>query len=119
MEVDANTNLKYICKSKDEETKNHQDDTQLITGFMTELHGSPFCPVSSYMKYVSKLHPGCEFLWQQPKSDITDKDIWYKRNAKVGPNPLSTFMSRMSHDTNLTRVYTNHSIRSTGTTCLA
>ena len=36
----------------------------------------------------------------------------------MGNNPLVTFMGHLSHDTDLSHVYTNHSIRSTATTFL-
>ena len=71
------------------------------------------------MTYVSKLHPHCEYLWQQCKEvkDIKDSDIWYKP-LKNGPNPLSAYMSRVSHSADLSKTYTNHSICVTGTTLL-
>ena len=66
-----------------------------------------------------KLHPQSDWLWQQAKNkeDIHDLDVWYKP-LKIGPNLLASFMSHVSHDADLSRVYTNHSIRSTATTFL-
>ena len=77
MLVDPNTGLKYVKKNKDEQTKNHQDDTSFISGIMPEMPDSELCPVKSYMFYLSKLHPRCDFLWQQCKDleDIKDADI--------------------------------------------
>ena len=71
------------------------------------------------MEYTSKLHPRCDYLWQQPREPkhLKDADFWFKP-LKIGQNPLSTFMSRISHSVDLSRVYTNHSIRVTGTTML-
>ena len=118
-EVDPNTGIKYIRKDVDEQTKNHQMDTEMSNNAMTEFKSSCLCPVSSYLKYLSKLHPQCDYLWQQVKDQekITDADIWYKP-SKIGPNPLAGFMSRVSHNADLSKVYTNHSIRSTATTFL-
>ena len=88
---------------------------------MTEYPNSDRCPVASFMKYLSHLHPRNDALWQHPKKqeDIKDSDIiWYKP-SKMGQNPLGSFMSRISHDADLSKLYTNHSIRSTGTTFLS
>ena len=118
VDIDPSTNLKFLRKDKDEQTKNHQDDTEFVSICMPELPGSPFCPVASFMTYMSHLHPRCDALWQQVKTEIKDADIWY-RPRPIGANPLSTFMSRISYDASLSKVYTNHSIRVTGTTCLS
>ena len=119
LELDANTGIRYIKKNIDEQTKNHQLDTEMINASMPELPNSDRCPVNNFLTYLSKLHPRCEYLWQQPKKieDALHSEIWYKP-AKIGPNPLSGYMSRISHDADLSKVYTNHSIRSTATTFL-
>ena len=109
--------MKYIKKDIDEQTKNQQEDMTFVTGIMPEVPNSPMCPVSSYLKYLSKLHPRCEYLWQQVKNDVQDQDVWYKP-LKIGKNPLASFMSRVSHSADLSQLYTNHSIRVTGTTLL-
>ena len=117
--LDEDTGLHYVIKTEDEQTKNHQmDQSGLITACMPEIPGNRFCPVQSFRKYLSKLHPRCDSLWQYPKETINDVDIWFKP-LKIGPNPLSEFMSRLSHSADLSRVYTNHSIRVTGMTFLA
>jgi hypothetical protein len=41
---------------------------------MPENPGSEFCNVLSYEKYVSKLNPNCEKLWQRPKDEFCDDD---------------------------------------------
>ena len=119
LQLDQNTGIRYITKQMDEQTKNHQDDLEFYSGHMPELKGSTYCPVTSFLRYVSKLHPQCDALWQQVKEgNLNDVDIWYKPR-KIGPNPLGAFMSRISHAADLSRSYTNHSIRVTGTTCLS
>ena len=118
MELDPNTGIKYIRKNLDEQTKNHQMDTEMINAAMPELPNSDLCPVKTFMDYMSHLQPRCEYLWQHSKNKEDIKDtVWYKP-SKIGPNPLSGFMSRVSHDADLSCVYTNHSIRSTATTFL-
>lgn len=53
-------------------------------------------------------------LWQRPKENITDSEsVWYC-NLPVGEKKLSTFFSSLSRATNLSRVYSNQSIRVTG-----
>ena len=113
--------LRFIEKVKDEVSKNHQADrTNIITACMPESPDNKYCPVTSFVKYTDHLSPLMPELWQYPKTvdEIQGSEIWYK-NRKIGPNPLSTFMSKLSHDCDLSRVYTNHSIRVTGATFLS
>ena len=119
---DSKTGLKYmyIVKTIDELTKNHRADVKEKTSaIMPENPGSEFCPVLSYEKYVSKLNPNCEKLWQRPKDEFCDDDqIWYN-NVPVGEKTLGSFMSVLSKKCDLSETYTNHSIRATGATILA
>ena len=86
---------------------------------MPEYPNSDCCPLKNFLKYLSKLHPACNDLWQQVKEEkyLKDADIWYKLR-KIGCNPLAAFMSRIAHEADLSKTYTNHSIRVTGTTLL-
>ena len=115
----ADSGLQYIVKCYDEQTKNHQlDVSDLQTACMVETPESKFCPVTSFLKYKSHLSPLMEEFWQTAKTkNWKDCEVWYQ-NKKVGNNTLSTFMSNLSHDADLSRMYTNHSIRVTGTTYL-
>jgi hypothetical protein len=117
---DSKTGLKYIVKTIDELTKNHRaNDKEKTSAIMPENPGSEFCPVLSYEKYVSKLNPNCEKLWQRPKDEFCDDDqIWYN-NVPVGENTLGSFMSVLRKKCDLSQTYTNHSIRVTGATILA
>ena len=123
IQLDPDTGMRYVIKQIDELTKNHREhSTDLVTGIMPELRGSPKCPVSSFEKYFTHLNKQCTSLWQKPKtwegvSKSGDPTTWYC-NVPIGANPLREFMSRMSHSAGLTRVYTNHSIRATGCTFL-
>ena len=61
------TGERYICLSQDEMTKNHQGDCRKShTAVMPEKRGDESCPVASYLKYVSHLHPDCDALWTRP-----------------------------------------------------
>ena len=119
IETDTDTGLQYVVKVVDEVTKNHKDDADLVTAMMPQMSGHRNCPVYSYEKYISKLHPESKWLWQQPKSHYMKGDaVWYN-GKKIGSNPLSKFIGELSHSAGLSKVYTNHSIRVTGTTFLA
>ena len=64
---------------------------------------------------TSRLDPLCKKLWQIPKEFITwDDAVWYhggSKNRGLGKNPLGDFMSELSVNANLSKRYTNHSIR--------
>lgn len=64
--------------------------------------------------YVSKLNKNFKWFWQHPKRatslHYTD-DIWYNK-VRVGHQPLENFMSKLSKEAQLSKRYTNHSIRS-------
>ena len=107
-------------KTIDELTKNHRaDDKEKTSEIMPENPGSEFCNVLSYEKYVSKLNPNCEKLWQRPKDEFCDDDQISCNNVPVGEQTLGSFMLVLSKKCNLSQTYTNHYIRSTGATILA
>ena len=69
--------------------------------------------------FLSKLHPECEGLFQYPKRNWQQTDkIWYE-NRPLGVNKLSAMMKEISFAANLSRVYTNHSVRATAITLRA
>ena len=118
--TDADTGLKYVVKRKDELTKNHRgDDSESFSGFMPEYSGSELCPVRSFEKYVDKLHPKCDALWQRPKEFLNSSNSEWYYNAPVGEKTLKSFMKNLSIKIGLSRVYTNHSCRTTGATILS
>ena len=81
--------------------------------------GNPACPVISFLKYISKLHPEREDLWQRPKDSFLEDDpIWYC-NTPLGKNTLAQMMTTIiSRRGQLTNHYTNHCIRATAITIL-
>ena len=108
---------KYVFKVKDELTKNRREESEALDGgFMYERQGDPNCPVASFEKYVSKLNPSCNAFFQRPKKNPQDS-IWYD-NQCVGKNTLGNNMKVISQLANLSKVYTNHSIRATSITIL-
>ena len=72
--------------------------------------GSETCPLKAFEKYMSKLNPDCEALFQKPLIKFQpDSDTWYSKTP-VGVNNLYNFMSRMSSEAGLSKRYTNHCI---------
>ena len=52
MEIDPTSGLKYVRMQKDEITKNHQDDTTLISGFMPEVDSPSNPSCSTCLSYI-------------------------------------------------------------------
>ena len=115
-------NRRYVYQAVDELAKNHrkndgpQDST--TDGRIYEQPG-PLCPVRTFELYLSNLHPELKFLWQRPKQAIqtTDDNCWYC-NVPVGKNTLGNFMKDVTRAADLSKQYTNHSIRATAVTVL-
>ena len=111
---------RYVCKRVDSEfTKNHRENDfgSSGAGFMPELKGSDRCPVLSFEKYISKLSP-LDRLWQMTKSTYSESDNEWFVNRPLGEKTLQGFMPLISNQCNLSKRYTNHSIRATNTTIL-
>ena len=71
------------------------------------------CPVKAYEKYLSKLNPECEALFQKPLTKFEpDSPVWYGKTP-AGVNYLYAFMARLSGEAGLSKRYTNHCIRAT------
>ena len=56
------TGVEYVINVKDELNKNHRhlDSEKSCGGMMPYIRGNPYCPVESFKKYISKLHPLCD-----------------------------------------------------------
>ena len=78
---------------------------------MYETEG-PFCPVAS----LRHLNPVNEFLFQRPKKTTPDSDVWYD-NMVIGERYLGD-MKKISKEADLSKIYSNHSIRATAVTIL-
>lgn len=111
--------FEYLVQAKDELTKNHRTLEKFEQrAYMPENRDDPLCPIISYKKYMDKLNPMNEYLWQTPLQRIEDEEkarFWYSR-AHLGKNPLSKFMTDLSIKCELSMIYKNHSIRATGCT---
>ena len=79
---------------------------------------SEMCPVLSYKKYITKLHPKLNSLWQQPLNTFLPKqEVWYARSP-IGANTLQKIRPRISQQACLSKCYTNHCIRATSVTIM-
>ncbi|XP_067678843.1 uncharacterized protein [Haliotis asinina] len=115
--VDPSNGVRFI-RQRVEEQSNGSDDEEPCGSCMPEIPNSELCPVSSYLKYIEKLNPDSNRLWQYPKENFTAEDnVWYTRKP-VGKNTLSKFMSTLSASCCLSTVYTNLCVRITGATIL-
>ena len=65
--------------------------------------------------YISKLNPECDAFFQRPKEQATEG--WYDKQV-VCINTLRSKMKALSKHAQLSREYTNHSIRATSITIL-
>ncbi len=77
--------------------------------------GGPRCPVVSFVKYLSLLHPLCEWFFQRPNPQHANVNsnkygIWYL-STPLGKNALAVFMKEISKRAGLQMVYTNSSIK--------
>jgi hypothetical protein len=54
------------------------------------MPSNPLCPVKSFVKYLSVLHPDCDYFWQRPKPiEKKPVDIWFNK-ALLGKNKLKS-----------------------------
>lgn len=112
----------YIQQVQSEADKNHDEnmssDGTTGEGRMYDHPGSMRCPVLSFKRYISKLHPDLDALWQRPvNSYLASDQTWYCKMV-LGVNPLSSMMSTISKRADLSTIYTNHSIRTTSVTIM-
>ena len=115
------TDHEYVCKGEDEATKNHREtDNDILTNYMPENKDDKMCLVRSFKLYSSHLHPENPYLWQTPNVKPKDPNspIWYTK-MHLGKNTLGKFMTELSKDVSLSKIYTNHCIHVTGTSILS
>ena len=119
MEYDRSLECWKVVKAVDELTKNHKDIENIVSGVMPERKDDPLCPVQSYAIYIDHLNEENEYLWQVAlrNVDMMNDKVWFGKQ-KMGKNPLSKFMTNVSINCELSRIYTNHCIRVTGTSIL-
>ncbi|XP_035515490.1 uncharacterized protein LOC118326576 [Morone saxatilis] len=100
--------LRYCTLSFGDEAKIHNEKDRST---MLEKPGSEFCPITSLLKYLSKLPTNATALYLQPKKELTD-EMWYS-HVPLGVNYLGSMLARMCKEARTSVIYTNHCIRST------
>jgi hypothetical protein len=117
-EVKLVDNKRILVQKYDEMSKNHREkDTDRAYGGVVEEQGHEKCPVALFTKYVSKLQPCSPYLWQLPcKATLSAAEYWYER--KAGVKTIGNFMKSISKICSLSKIYTNHCVRSTTCTIL-
>ena len=114
---------KYVYQHLDELDKNHrQNDDPFDSSGDGRIYENPnvLCPVGASELYLSKLNPSLDLLWQRPKAfdNFNQSDsVWYC-NALLGKNTIGSLMKTISVEYKLSKVYTNHCIRSTAVSVL-
>ncbi|XP_072023476.1 uncharacterized protein [Amphiura filiformis] len=116
---------RYVYQAKDNMTKKIQDKDCMTSkaggGRMYETQ-TKWCPVASFEKYISKLYPYCNALFQVPiminSAHLYINKPWWYKNSPVGVKTLGSFMPKLSLAAGLSRGYTNHSLKSTSMTIL-
>ena len=58
----------FVIKTTDELTKNHRENDKPEDGAVMMSNDSPLCAVASFRKYISRLNPENEYLFQRPKT---------------------------------------------------
>lgn len=112
----------YVTMAHDEKTKNHQGGIQENESSFEKCarmykSDSPTDGYSCLKLYIQKLNPNCDALFQYPKRNWlgSSEFIWYE-NRPLGVNKLAGMMKDISTEGKLSKIYTNHCVRSTAIT---
>ena len=109
--------IEYVALDIEEFEKNHGAFDEDYDGGVMYATRTDNCPVFSFKKYISKLNPAIETLFQRPRSEPSDCRPWYDAQV-LGVTYLGKMMKEMSKDAALSQLYTNHCIRATCITTL-
>ncbi|WAR13891.1 hypothetical protein MAR_003996 [Mya arenaria] len=122
VEVDSSVR-EYVRQIMDKADINHgidsaPDDTVFEARTYARLCDD-MCPVKNFKRYMSRLHPDLDDLWQRPRDSFntTDDGLFFK--SPFWKNLLGNIMSQISTTTALSQKYTNQCIRATSISALA
>ena len=104
---DEEQDYDYVIKVEDESTKNHKEtDQPILNNFMPENKTEKMCPFRSFKMYMKHLHPDNTYMWQTPNPNIKNEscDVWYTL-GHIGKNTLANFMTKLSKNADLSKIY--------------
>ncbi|XP_071488502.1 uncharacterized protein [Diadema antillarum] len=85
---------------------------------MYSVTDSKNCPVASLQRYLAKLNPTCAFLWQRPRTNVSEEQaVWYD-NTPLGKETLRIMMKTISLEANCSTTYTFHCLRASSLSML-
>ena len=85
---------------------------------MMFAEGGDNCPIVSLKLYISKLNKNCDAFFQKPRPNFCYDDTTWYCNMPLGKCTLENMMKNISKCAKLSRVFTNHCIRTTVSTVL-
>ena len=92
---------------------NGESEEEVSGGLIPAIKGDVLCPVRAFELYISKLHKDMDRLFQKPRKIVdAGQPYWFDR-VPYGKTPLGGMMPTLSHNANLSKRYTNHSLRAT------
>ncbi|KXJ14039.1 uncharacterized protein LOC110239398 [Exaiptasia diaphana] len=104
-----NQGRRYVCKTGYNMPTNRQESEDGLD-IMYEK-GGPYCPVASLELYLKHLNPSNPSLFQKAKKDhLLIDESWYE-NVSLGERVLAEKMKGISEEAQLSKVFSNHSIR--------
>lgn len=72
------------------------------------------CPVNCFRLYLSKIPDTNSHLFAMPNINFNSSSkSWYTNSRNVGKDALGKFMKIISHEAQLSKIYTNHCVRVT------
>ncbi|XP_052227915.1 uncharacterized protein LOC127842448 [Dreissena polymorpha] len=105
---------RYFAMTYNEADKTHHglDNKEKMKDARMYETSNEFCPLKSFEKYLSKLNPECDRLFQRPARVFLGdtQEFWFEK-APLGINTINSFMPNLSVKANLSKRYTNHCIR--------
>ena len=84
VKTDSNSGIKFVTKTKDELTKIIEVTTKRKHPVLCLKTQGQDIAVLSFEKYISKLHPSCDKLWQRPHDDFDESDATWCCNVSLG-----------------------------------